>query len=562
MGGTLPDHLIILPILIPFVAGAVMLFYDDRQRAAKLVISLLSAVALLVVAGMLVAQSEGSSRTGGNDVGVYLLGNWPPPFAIVLVLDRLSSLMLLLTACLALPALLFASAGWDRQGQHFHSLFQFLLMGLNGAFLTGDLFNLFVFFEVLLAASYGLVLHGSGRARVRSGLHYIAVNLVASLLFLLGVSLIYGVTGTLNMADLALKIPALPSEDRPLMLAAAAILGVVFAVKAGMWPLSFWLPGAYMAAGAPVGAMFAVMTKVGFYVILRLATLLFGADAAVAAGFGAQVVLIGGLATLAFGTVGLLASQGLPRVASFSVLISAGTILSAVGLGVYVGPQMFASALYYMVGSTLAASALFLIAELMEREQGAIATMLAVTADAYGFGDEDPEDEPEQAESGLFLTATHTILALSFGVITLLLAGIPPLAGFLGKVSLITGVLVPEGVEGPVPSLVWAYVALLIISGLATLIVLVRIGIHTFWAPMEEIAPRIRVAELAPIIMLIGLAVLLTVEARPALRYLGQTGAMLADPAIYIHAVSASPPSSGIPLSEAKSGPLAPRTAP
>ena len=148
------------------------------------------------------------SRTGPTTtVGLYLLGNWPPPFAIVLVLDRLSALMLLLTALLALPALVFAMARWDRRGQHFHSLFQFLLMGLNGAFLTGDLFNLFVFFEVLLAASYGLALHGSGALRVRAGLHYIAINLAASLLFLIGVSLIYGVTGTLNMADLAASVP-------------------------------------------------------------------------------------------------------------------------------------------------------------------------------------------------------------------------------------------------------------------------------------------------------------------------------------------------------------------
>ncbi|OWJ75461.1 MULTISPECIES: monovalent cation/H+ antiporter subunit D [Haematobacter] len=553
MNGTLPDHLIIAPILIPFVAGALMLFYDDRARAARLVISLISTVSLLIVAGMLLAQSEGSNNTGGNDVGVYLLGNWPPPFTIVLVLDRLSALMLLLTACLALPALLFASAGWDRQGQHFHSLFQFLLMGLNGAFLTGDLFNLFVFFEVLLAASYGLLLHGSGRARVRSGLHYIAVNLVASLFFLVGVSLIYGVTGTLNMADLALKLSVLPVEDRPLVLAAGAILGVVFAVKAGMWPLSFWLPGAYMSAAAPVGAMFAVMTKVGLYVILRLSTLLFGADATVAAGFGAYAVLLGGLATMFYGMIGLMAAQGLPRVASFSVLISAGTILSAVGLGVFSGPQMYASALYYMMASTLAASALFLISELMEREQGAIATILAVTADAYGFGDQDPEDEPDQAEGGLFLTATHTILALSFAVITLILAGMPPLAGFLGKVGLITGALAGPASQ-PVPPLVWAYIALLILSGFATLVVLVRIGIHTFWAPMEEIAPRIRVAELVPIVMLIGFALLLTVEARPVMRYLGQTGAMLENPGIYIHAVTAEKPSTGIPLSETGNG--------
>ena len=193
----------------------------------------------------------------------------------MLVLDRLSALMLLLTSVLALPALIFAAAGWDRQGQHFHSLFQFLLMGLNGAFLTGDLFNLFVFFEVLLAASYGLLLHGSGPLRVRASLHYIAINLAASLLFLIGVSLIYGVTGTLNMADLAVKAAEVAEADRPLLRAGAAILGIAFLVKAAMWPLSFWLPIAYMAAAPPVAAMFAIMSKVGVYAVLRVGSVAF-----------------------------------------------------------------------------------------------------------------------------------------------------------------------------------------------------------------------------------------------------------------------------------------------
>ena len=147
-------------------------------------------------------------------------------------------------------------------------------MGLNGAFLTGDLFNLFVFFEVLLASSYGLLLHGSGPARVKAGLHYIVVNLIASLLFLIGVSMIYGMTGTLNMADLPQRIAMLAPEDRALFEAGAAILGVAFLIKAAIWPLNFWLPSAYAAAGAPVGAVFSLMTKVGVYAVLRVGTLL------------------------------------------------------------------------------------------------------------------------------------------------------------------------------------------------------------------------------------------------------------------------------------------------
>src|SRR5690606_6414136 len=165
-----------------------------------------------------------------------------------LVADRLSVLMLLLTSVVALAVLPAALGRWQQRGNYFQPLFQFLLMGLNGAFLTGDLFNLFVFFEVLLAASYGLALHGSGERRVSAGLHYIAVNLTASLLFLLGVSLIFGVTGTLNMAALADIIPTLPGHTRALLHAGAAVLGVALLVKTAMWPLGFWLPRTYAAA--------------------------------------------------------------------------------------------------------------------------------------------------------------------------------------------------------------------------------------------------------------------------------------------------------------------------
>ena len=237
--------------------------------------------------------------------------------------------MLLLGAILGFSAQVYALARWSTAGPAFFSLVQFLMMGLAGAFLTGDLFNLFVFFEVLLAASYGLALHGSGAPRVRAGLHYIAINLAASMLFLIGVSLIYGVTGTLNMADLATRIAAIPSESRPLFDAGLALLGIAFLVKAGMWPLSFWLPATYGAASAPVAAIFAIMSKVGIYVLLRLSGLL-GAELD---GFGHDWMFFGGMATMLFGTVGVLSSQELPRMTGFAVLLSSGTVLAMLGYG-------------------------------------------------------------------------------------------------------------------------------------------------------------------------------------------------------------------------------------
>ena len=533
MTGLSTEHLIIAPILIPFFAGAVMLLYEDRQRRAKLVISIGAALAMLIVSVELLTRAKTLGLAGGRDIGFYLLGDWAAPFGIVLVVDRLSAMMLVLTGLLALPALVYSAAGWHRQGQHFHALFQFLLMGLAGAFLAGDLFNLFVFFEVLLAASYGLLLHGSGQLKVRAGLHYIAINLTASLLFLIGVSLIYGVTGTLNMAQLSTLIAGLSEADRPLFHLGAAILGLAFLVKAGIWPLSFWLPTTYMAGAAPVAAMFAIMTKVGVYVILRLSMLLFGASAGASAGFGSEVLIVSGMATVAFGLTGVLASQGLGRMAAHLVLVSSGTVLSITGFALAGGgTAMLAGALYYLVSSTVAISALFLLIEPMSREEGGIAAMLALTADAYGL---DLKDEDNQPEVGLAIPGTLTVLGLCFGACLLVLAGLPPLSGFLGKLAMLGGVLSADtGTEG------WVFVALMLLSGLATLIGLIRVGIQTFWAS-EGVVPRVLALEIAPVLALVGMTVLLTLEGHDSLRFMESTAQVLQTPAIYAEGVMQAP---------------------
>jgi multicomponent K+:H+ antiporter subunit D len=320
-------HLVIAPVLLPLAASAAMLLFGgERRRMLEAAIGLASTFGLVVVAVALVAASD---TAAGGVAGIYRLGDWPAPFGIVLVADRLSALMLLLTSLLAAAALTFSLARWHGAGAHFHPLFQLLLMGLDGAFLTGDLFNLFVFFELLLAASYGLALHGSGLARVRAGLHYVVVNLAASLLFLIGVSLIYGVSGTLNMADLAARIPGLAPESRTLLAAGAGILGIAFLLKAGMWPLCFWLPATYAAAAPPVAAIFAIMTKVGAYVVLRLWLLLYGGEAGAASGFGGEWLLLAGLATIVFGAAGTLASQTMARLAAASGLVYNVTLIAA-----------------------------------------------------------------------------------------------------------------------------------------------------------------------------------------------------------------------------------------
>src|SRR5690606_29127830 len=237
-----------------------------RQRMLSIGVT---AALFFIAIGLYVTASDGEPQP-------YLLGNWPAPFGIILVLDRLSATMVLVTSALALGAVLYASAGWDEKGRHFHALFQFQLLGINGAFLTGDIFNLFVFFEVLLIASYGLALHGGGPQRLKAGFQYVAINLIASTVFLFAVGLIYAVTGTLNMADLAVKVPQAAEADVALLRTGALLLFSVFAVKAALVPLHWWLPMAYAAAAAPAAALFAVMTKVGAYSILRLYTLVFG----------------------------------------------------------------------------------------------------------------------------------------------------------------------------------------------------------------------------------------------------------------------------------------------
>ncbi len=528
-------HLIMAPIVIPLITGALTLLYDERQRRAKLGLSLVSALALLIVSVELMSRTKGAGLAGGGETTFYLLGDWTAPFGIVIVLDRLAAMMVMLTALLAIPVLIYSGTGWHKQGPHFHAMFQFLLMGLNGAFLTGDLFNLFVFFEVLLAASYGLLLHGSGQLRVRGGLHYIAINLAASLLFLIGVSLIYGVTGTLNMAHLAKIVPGLPASELPLFRTGAALLGLAFLVKAGIWPLSFWLPTAYMAAAAPVAAMFAIMTKVGVYVILRLSMLTFGVTAGASAGFGAEVLIAGGALTMIFGVAGTLASQGLGRMVAHLIVLSAGTLLSVTGLALMGGGEkMLGGALYYLVSSTLASGALFLLIEPMSREEGGIAALLALTADAYGI---DQPEEDGAPEVGLAIPGTLMVLGLSFAGCVLVLAGLPPLSGFIGKVAMLSGLL---GNPALPPWLGWGFGALLLLSGFATLIGLVRIGIQTFWAS-DGAVPKVFALEIVPVIVLLSMLVLMTLKGQDTLRYMEDTAQALLNPSVYANGVLAAP---------------------
>ena len=498
------NHGLILPILLPAVLGALLVVAARHDSLLSRVFSLLSCVLLLIVSLVLLAMaSDGAIRS-------YALGEWMAPFGIVLVLDRLAALMLVLTATLGLGVLVYAIGGWDERGKHFHPLFQFQLMGLNGAFLTGDFFNLFVFFEILLIASYGLMVHGGGGLRMKAGVQYVVTNLVGSSLFLIGVGLIYSVTGTLNMADLALKVPQVAAADQALLQTGAVLLLLVFGVKAALVPLHFWLPGTYANAPGPVAALFAIMTKVGAYSIIRLYVLAFGAEAGEAAWLAAPWLLPAGLLTLVLGMTGVFAARSLGQMASFAVIGSMGMLLATVSVFT---PQAMSAALYYLLHSTLGAAALFLIADLVAERRGVHRDRLA--------------QAPRFAQG--------TLIAGLFFAAAIAVTGMPPLSGFLGKL------LVLDAVRSH-PQATWFW-ALILATSLLAIIGFARGGSLVFWKSHALEAPASALRRPAPVLpfvavggLLAGLAGL-TLFAGPVHAWLELASAQVFSPAGYIEAV-------------------------
>lgn len=433
------DAWLIAPVAVPAMTAAFLVLALRHSLNAQRIVSVAATVFQLAVAiGLYGLAGDGEPRT-------YLLGDWPPPFGIVLVLDRLSATMLLLTGVLAFGVVLAALGKWDRRGRHFHVLFQFQLLGLNGAFLTGDLFNLFVFFEVLLIASYGLMLHGGGAGRLKAGFHYVAINLIGSTVFLFAVGLIYAVTGTLNMADLAVKVPQTAAADQALLATGALLLLAVFAIKSAMVPLHWWLPATYGTTSPPAAALFAIMTKVGAYSIIRVYTLIFGADAGALAGIATPWILPAGILTLALGTLGVLASRSFVNLVCYSLIASMGTLLIAIGLASAAG---FAAALYYAVQSTIASAALFLLAGILKQ-------------DAHDRTRPTPIAQP-----ALLPAAFYFLLAIA-------MVGMPPLAGFVGKL-----LILDAGRAAAQTTVVWTAI---LVTSLLLIVGFARTGIRMFW---------------------------------------------------------------------------------
>jgi multicomponent K+:H+ antiporter subunit D len=529
------QHLPVLPIVVPLVAGGLLLLFAESRRWPRLLIMLGATVTQLAVAvTMIWLTSDFVPDVWSRGIGVYAIGGWEAPFGIVLVVDRLSALMIAVNVTLALAVTVYSIGRWDRMGVHYHSLLQFLLMGLNGAFLTGDLFNLFVFFEILLAASYALLLHGGGPQRTRMALQFIAVNLTASFAFLIGVAMIYSVAGTLNMAEIAYKWRLLAADERSIAQTGAAILGVAFLVKAAAWPLSFWLPGAYHAAGAPVAAIFTITTKVGVYAMLRAGSLLEDPSTP----FGGAWLFHVAILTMLFGIIGMLASRQLPRLVAFVVILSSGTILAAVGSG---QQSMIAPALYYMLGSVLATAAFFLLTGMAERlrtaapDPGERAATPPPSYTAFAVG-EPPDPYAPDDEVGVALPAAMAFLGLAFVFCALLVTGMPPLAGFIAKFGLAAAALdaLPEGGD---PARAWVFIAVLLGGGLIGLIALARVGMRLFWSVAGRQTPRLSISEAGPVAFLILVCVAITIASGPTMSYLDAAAAGLADPALYIDSV-------------------------
>ncbi len=521
------NNWVIAPVVLPALVGPLIILWMRHDLLLQRVFSI-GATALLVGIAILL-----NVITSDGTIWVYRLGNWPAPFGIVLMLDRLAALMILLTAVLALVVQLYSlGSGWDRRGWHYHALWQFQLMGLCGAFLTGDAFNLFVFFEVLLIASYGLMIHGGGEMRLRAGVQYVSYNLAGSTLFLAALGVLYAVTGTLNMADMAGRVAMMPAEDTALLRTGAVLLMLVFAVKAALVPLHFWLPSTYANAPGPVAALFAIMTKVGVYAIIRFYTLVFPADTIIET-LVADMLLPAALFTLAIGMIGVLGTRRLDRLGAFAAVASVGTLMIAVAQFTVTGTS---AAIYYMIHSTLAAGALFLTVDLIAARRHGNLWLYA---------------RPPIVQSGLI---GAIFFAAAIGS-----AGLPPLSGFIGKLMVLDATR-----DAAWMPWVWGTV---LVTSLIAIVGFGRAGSMIFWkaagvTPSEpeepepeqhkgpilpKVEPDERMQELdhAPApwlaigsaLALIGGMVVLTAFAGPIGDHGRAIAGQLHDPAAYIEAV-------------------------
>jgi multicomponent Na+:H+ antiporter subunit D len=433
--------LLILPIIIPAVTGVLALLARVLPSAQR-VLSVLGAVSLFGAGAALLVrvQSAGIQATQ--------MGDWPAPFGITLVADPLSAGLVAVTGFVALAVAVYALKGIDAERERFgfHTLFHLMLMGINGAFLTGDLFNMYVWFEVLLIASFVLLVLGNGKDQLDGGVKYVGINLISSVSFLSAIGLLYGMTGTLNLADLAGSMQNVQGSGLEATVAMLFLIG--FGIKAGLFPLYFWLPASYHTPPAPIAAIFAgLLTKVGVYSLIRVFTLLFPDPT----GYTQMVLLIVAGATMILGAFGAMVQRNVLRLLAFLVVSAMGYV--AMGLGFFTTLGL-AGAVFYILQDIPVKTSLFLIGGMMERETG--------TNQIADMG-------------GLY---THRpLLAAAFIVPAFSLAGFPPFPGFWGKLTLVQAGLEAEQ---------WTLVAITLVVGVLTLLIVAQVWARAFWSPAEE----------------------------------------------------------------------------
>nr|WP_090276157.1 Na+/H+ antiporter subunit D [Mycolicibacterium komanii]CRL69334.1 formate hydrogenlyase subunit 3/multisubunit Na+/H+ antiporter, MnhD subunit [Mycolicibacterium komanii] len=443
---TLAATLIPLPVLLPTLGAATTLIAGRRPRLQRLVTLVVLCVVVAVCGALLyLADRDGTLvlNVGGWGQSVPGMG----PLGITLVVDRLSALMLVVSSVVLVAVVFYAIGQGVRDGDErqpvsiFMPTYLVLSAGVCMAFLAGDLFNLFVGFEVLLASSFVLLTIGASKDRVRAGISYVMVSMVGSLIFLFGIALVYGATGTLNLAEVAVRLDDVSGGIRSAMF---AVLLVAFGIKAAVFPLSAWLPDSYPTAPAPVTAVFAgLLTKVGVYSIIRAHSLLFpsgGLD---------PILLVAALLTMLIGIFGAIAQSDIKRLLSFTLVSHIGYMVFGIALSSQLG---MSGAIYYVAHHILVQTTLFLVVGLIERQAG------ASTLDRLGG-----------------LAAASPLLAFVFVVPALNLGGIPPFSGFIGKVALLEA----GAQDGSV--LAWTLVGGGVVTSLLTLYVVVRVWTKAFW---------------------------------------------------------------------------------
>ena len=486
--------LLVSPVIVPLIAAALSFLVMGQRRLQRIVSTAASGV-LLVLSVALLAQ------VSANGIQVMQAGGWPAPFGVSFVADHLSAIMVVISALMAAATAVYALADIDpaREALGYHPLFQVLVAGINGAFLTGDLFNMYVWFEVMLISSFVLLTLGNRRSQLEGGLKYVAVNLVSSLLFLASIGLTYGLTGTLNMADLAIELQTAPQG---LVTVLSMLFLTAFGIKAAIFPLFFWLPASYHTPPVAISAIFAgMLTKVGVYSLIRVFTLLFTHDV----GWTHQILLwLSGL-TMLTGVLGAAAQNEFRKILSFHIISQIGYMI--MGLALYT-PLALAGAVFYLVHHIIVKANLFFVAGLARRVGGSF----------------------RLAELGGLYRA-HPLLAVLFLIPAFSLAGFPPLSGFWAKL-----VVVLAAVE--VRS--WAIVAVALAVGLLTIYSMTKIWQAAFWSPVPEgraVGAMPSSLMIAPVVALATITVVIGLWSGPFLALAQASADELLAPAGYVRAV-------------------------